>query len=127
MRNTVIFTVSILLLTGGVYYIYDQNRDAHITGFFDLEPCTGSLTILYDNYVFDSSGRAEWGFSCLIEIGETAVLFDTGGEPEVLRHNIEAFDVDVSTIDCVVLSSASETCFGCHSTLILSFSFLGSI
>lgn len=104
MRNTVIIVVSILLVSAGAYYIYDQNREAPITGYLDLEPGTGSLTILYDNYICDSSGRADWGFSCLIEIGDTVVLFDTGGDSEVLRHNIEAFDVDVSTIDCIVLS-----------------------
>jgi 7,8-dihydropterin-6-yl-methyl-4-(beta-D-ribofuranosyl)aminobenzene 5'-phosphate synthase len=60
--------------------------------------------ILYDNYVFDPRCQAEWGFSCLIETSEMVILFDTGGEPEVLRHNIEALDVDVSEIDCIVIS-----------------------
>ncbi len=104
MKNTTIIAMVILAAVAGSAYIFTQNKETPLTGFMQLEPCTGSLTILYDNYIHDSSGRAEWGFSCLIEIEDTTILFDTGGEPEVLRHNIEAFNVDVSEIDCIVLS-----------------------
>jgi len=104
MKNTTIIAIVILAAVAGAAYIFTQNKETPLTGFMQLEPCTGSLTILYDNYIHDSSGWAEWGFSCLIEIEGTTILFDTGGEPEVLRHNIEAFNVDVSEIDCIVLS-----------------------
>lgn len=104
MRKTAIFTIVILLAAAGGVYIYNQNMEPQISGYLELEQSSGSLTILYDNYQYDTDGRAEWGFSCLVETPDKVVLFDTGGEIDILRHNIEAFDVDLSTIDCVVIS-----------------------
>ena len=69
-----------------------------------LEECSGTLTILYDNNPFEESCVSEWGFSCLVELEDKTILFDTGGDPEVFAHNIEALGVDVTEIDCVVLS-----------------------
>jgi 7,8-dihydropterin-6-yl-methyl-4-(beta-D-ribofuranosyl)aminobenzene 5'-phosphate synthase len=69
-----------------------------------LEPSKGSITVLYDNYVYEPGTRAEWGFSCLIQTSEKFILFDTGGEEEVLQFNIEALEIDVSDIDCIVIS-----------------------
>ncbi len=69
-----------------------------------LEECGGTLTILYDNNPFEESCMTEWGFSCLVELEDKTILFDTGGDPEVFAHNIEALGVDVTEIDCIVLS-----------------------
>lgn len=69
-----------------------------------LEECSGTLTILYDNNPFEESCMTEWGFSCLVELEDKTILFDTGGDPEVFAHNIDALCVDVTEIDCVVLS-----------------------
>jgi 7,8-dihydropterin-6-yl-methyl-4-(beta-D-ribofuranosyl)aminobenzene 5'-phosphate synthase len=87
-----------------------------------------SITILYDNTVAESgvwrpeterdlqqsevSGlksqvskcKAAWGFSALVELGGKVVLFDTGGDPEVLKHNVEALGVDLSKVDAIVIS-----------------------
>lgn len=104
MKNTTIIAIVIIVAVAGIAYTSTQNKETPLKGYMQLEPCTGSLTILYDNYIYDTRGQAEWGFSCLIEIEDTTIFFDTGGEPDVLRHNIEAFNVDVSEIDCIVLS-----------------------
>jgi 7,8-dihydropterin-6-yl-methyl-4-(beta-D-ribofuranosyl)aminobenzene 5'-phosphate synthase len=72
--------------------------------FLDLEECSGTLTILYDNNPYEEGCLTEWGFSCLVELEENTVLFDTGGDPEILAHNMEALGVDVTEIDCIVLS-----------------------
>ena len=69
-----------------------------------LEERGGTLTILYDNNPFEESCMTEWGFSCLVELEDKTILFDTGGNPEVFAHNIEALGVDVTEIDCIVLS-----------------------
>jgi len=69
-----------------------------------LEECGGTLTILYDNNPFEESCMTEWGFSCLVELEDKTILFDTGGDPEGFAHNIEALGVDVTEIDCIVLS-----------------------
>ncbi len=62
------------------------------------------FTVLYDNYVFREGTRADWGFSCLIEGAEKTILFDTGTNPEILKHNVDALKVDLKKVDLVVLS-----------------------
>jgi 7,8-dihydropterin-6-yl-methyl-4-(beta-D-ribofuranosyl)aminobenzene 5'-phosphate synthase len=63
-----------------------------------------TLTIMYDNYTYDKSLRAEWGFSCLIEGTEQTVLFDTGGDANVLEANFRKLKIDPNKIDTVVIS-----------------------
>lgn len=52
--------------------------------------------------------RAVHGLSMLVrtrcEGHESNVLFDVGGDPDVLLNNMEALRVDPSIVDCVVLS-----------------------
>ncbi len=62
------------------------------------------ITILYDNYVFKEGTRADWGFSCLIEGTEETILFDTGTQADILRHNIETLGVDITQVDIIVIS-----------------------
>jgi len=47
---------------------------------------TLKLKILYDNRALEGF-RADWGFACLVEAQEV-VLFDTGADGSVLRHNM---------------------------------------
>jgi len=93
----------LLVLLGGVIVLYRPVEES-ASGILQLQPTSGALTVLFDNYLYESSCQTEWGYSCLVETPEMTVLFDTGGEPTVLAHNIEALDVDVQEIDCIVLS-----------------------
>jgi 7,8-dihydropterin-6-yl-methyl-4-(beta-D-ribofuranosyl)aminobenzene 5'-phosphate synthase len=63
-----------------------------------------TLTVMYDNYKHDKSLQAEWGFSCLIEGAEQTVLFDTGGDANVLEANFRKLKIDPNKIDTVVIS-----------------------
>jgi len=64
------------------------------------------LTILYDNTVYRAGAglMARWGFSCLVETGRRRILFDTGGDGQVLLSNMAALDVSPGDIDVVVVS-----------------------
>ncbi|MBN1872848.1 MAG: MBL fold metallo-hydrolase [Anaerolineae bacterium] len=65
------------------------------------------LTIIYDNVppaINDSRLRAEWGFAAWLEYGDQVVLFDTGGDSQVLLANMEALGLDPQAIDVIVLS-----------------------
>jgi 7,8-dihydropterin-6-yl-methyl-4-(beta-D-ribofuranosyl)aminobenzene 5'-phosphate synthase len=62
------------------------------------------MTVLYDNYVAAEGTKAAWGFSCLIEGTAKIILFDTGGNPDTFRHNVEHLSVDLNSVDDVVLS-----------------------
>ena len=62
------------------------------------------LTILYDNNPHDDRLKSSWGFSCLIEGEGKTVLFDTGGDGEILLYNMRVLGRDPKKIDTIVLS-----------------------
>ncbi len=62
------------------------------------------ITILYDNTAATRGLRAAWGFAALVEAHGRTVLFDTGGDPAVLRDNLAVLKVDASRIQAVVIS-----------------------
>jgi 7,8-dihydropterin-6-yl-methyl-4-(beta-D-ribofuranosyl)aminobenzene 5'-phosphate synthase len=63
-----------------------------------------TLTVVYDNVVFDTRLKTAWGFACLIETAETTILFDTGGDGPTLMSNLATLGFDPSRVDAVVLS-----------------------
>lgn len=62
------------------------------------------ITIVYDNTTTSDSLIADWGFSCLIELPERKILFDTGGNGKILLENLFTLNIDPSTIDDIVIS-----------------------
>jgi 7,8-dihydropterin-6-yl-methyl-4-(beta-D-ribofuranosyl)aminobenzene 5'-phosphate synthase len=63
-----------------------------------------SVTVLYDNVPLDPACTCSWGFSCLIRGAEHTILFDTGGDPQILARNMSRLGVDRREISLVVLS-----------------------
>ncbi len=65
------------------------------------------ITILYDNTVWLENLTADWGFACLIEEEKTPViLFDTGGNGQILLSNMKKMGVDPLSVDEVFISHA---------------------
>lgn len=64
------------------------------------------FTILYDNNPGVEGLRTGWGFSCLVELPEGTLLFDTGGDGPALLANFEVLGKDPRAVDVVVLSHA---------------------
>jgi len=62
------------------------------------------ITIVYDNYPFDDRLDTAWGFSCVIDGLDKRILFDTGGNGNVLLSNMAKLGIDPAQIDMVVLS-----------------------
>lgn len=64
---------------------------------------SAEVTILSSNL---ASARVvgEWGFSALAEVDGHCVLFDAGRDPDTVRRNARAPDVDLSCVTDVVLS-----------------------
>lgn len=62
------------------------------------------VTILYDAFAKSPAVTKAWGFSALVEYGGKRILFDTGGNAEVLEHNVKALGLDLSKLEFVVLS-----------------------
>ena len=62
------------------------------------------LTVLYDNTSLRDDLRADWGFSCAIELPGTRVLFDTGADPQILLGNMRALGFGPGDFEFVVIS-----------------------
>jgi 7,8-dihydropterin-6-yl-methyl-4-(beta-D-ribofuranosyl)aminobenzene 5'-phosphate synthase len=63
-----------------------------------------TFTILYNDVALNDSFAADQGFSCLVEAGEKAYLFDAGRIDEALAQNGAAASVDYSRIELVFVS-----------------------
>lgn len=62
------------------------------------------IIILYDNYQFSENTIADWGFSCLVISGSDTILFDTGARKDIFFHNVDAMDIDLHTVQTLVIS-----------------------
>ena len=63
-----------------------------------------TITTIYDNYGYKGNLKAAHGFSCFIE--EENLLFDTGGDGEILLKNMENLGIDPKNIKRIVISHA---------------------
>jgi len=82
--------------------LYDQGLGNPV--YPESERSQGKFTILYDNNPYDYRLKSSWGFSCLIELWEKTILFDTGGDGEILLYNMRVLNKDPKIIDMAVLS-----------------------
>src|SRR3954447_9857565 len=73
------------------------------TGISAAEPA-GQITILYDAFGTDAAMKKDWGFSALVEISGKRILFDTGNDPDIFAANVKARNIELTSIDFVVLS-----------------------
>ena len=62
------------------------------------------ITILYDAFGKDPALQKDWGYAALVEYGGKRILFDTGNNPDVFEQNAKAKSIDLSKLDCVVMS-----------------------
>ena len=63
-----------------------------------------TIAIAYDNNEYDSRLISAWGFSCVVKRPEKTILFDTGGDGEILLDNMKKLGTRPSEIDVIVLS-----------------------
>jgi 7,8-dihydropterin-6-yl-methyl-4-(beta-D-ribofuranosyl)aminobenzene 5'-phosphate synthase len=69
---------------------------------------TLTISIAYDNNPFDQRLSTSWGFAALVEYRDYKLLFDTGGDGQILMENMRILGIDPSQIDSVVLSHTHE-------------------
>ena len=65
---------------------------------------SSQITILYDAFGTDAAMKKDWGFSALVEISGKRILFDTGNDADIFEANVKAKNIDLTSIDFVVLS-----------------------
>jgi len=62
------------------------------------------ITVIYDNNPFLKGLQTDWGFACLVEVGKTKLLFDTGDNGNILLSNMAKLNIDPKSIDFIFLS-----------------------
>ena len=66
------------------------------------------LTILFDNYPFDSRLSIQWGFAALVEYHGHTLLFDTGADGSMLLENMKQLGADPRSVEAVIISHAHD-------------------
>jgi 7,8-dihydropterin-6-yl-methyl-4-(beta-D-ribofuranosyl)aminobenzene 5'-phosphate synthase len=67
---------------------------------------TLTITVVYDNMVYEEGLGTGWGYAAVVERGGTVLLFDTGGDGATLMANLRQLGVDPRRITAIVLSHA---------------------
>lgn len=62
------------------------------------------ITILYDNQTESPELKADWGFAAYITVNGINILFDTGGNGEILLYNMKKLKKSAQKVDIVFLS-----------------------
>ncbi len=85
--------LKILILTGILFSVQAKEEKPEIT-----------LISVYDNYQVAPELKTAWGFATIIKTPRELILFDTGGNPEILLFNMEKLGIEPLSIKKVVIS-----------------------
>jgi 7,8-dihydropterin-6-yl-methyl-4-(beta-D-ribofuranosyl)aminobenzene 5'-phosphate synthase len=64
------------------------------------------ITILYNNIPSDPRLQTDWGFAALVEYRGEILLFDSGGNGQILMQNIKILELDPARVRHVMISHA---------------------
>jgi len=63
-----------------------------------------TISVIYNNVDFNKMLTSAWGMSCVIEGFDKIILFDTGGDGNILLSNMDKMGIKHEKVDIVVLS-----------------------
>ena len=95
MNSKILILSGILILTGTriSFAVQAKKENPEIT-----------LISVYDNYQVDPELKTAWGFATIIKTPQELILFDTGGDSEILLSNMKKLGINPSSIKKVVIS-----------------------
>jgi 7,8-dihydropterin-6-yl-methyl-4-(beta-D-ribofuranosyl)aminobenzene 5'-phosphate synthase len=70
------------------------------------EPASNTITVVYNHVRTDSATDLQrgGGFGAFVEFNGRVILFDTGGQADILLHNLQELKKDALKIEAVVIS-----------------------
>lgn len=76
------------------------------TGISSTEKTKNAITLIsvYDNYQVNPELKTDWGFGCFIKTAKDNILFDTGGNKEILLFNMKKMGIEPESVDKVFIS-----------------------
>ena len=77
-----------------------------LLAFTAVTPALGAdrVTVLYDAFGERPNLKRDWGIALLVEVSGKKILFDTGNNPDVFAANVRALNLDLKSLDFVVIS-----------------------
>lgn len=63
-----------------------------------------TIKIIYDNCRAHEGFQEGWGFSCLVDLGDRKILFDTGADSKAFFSNLEKLNIQCEEITDVLFS-----------------------
>lgn len=107
MSKNILIIVGILILVAvAIWFLIPTERTVPPETFIELEKEGAEITLIsvYDNYQVNQNLKAAWGFACIIKTPKEIVLFDTGGNSEILLFNMEKMNITPKSISKIVIS-----------------------
>lgn len=102
IRNSLIQAIVVSVgVIGAPVYAHEAARSADA---LEITVLSTMLSDAIDDDAYSSFG--EWGFSSLVEIGESKLLYDTGYHPDLVLRNSEKLGIELSDVEEVILSHA---------------------
>ncbi len=113
-HKTFIFIAILILAGAGISLIgfpkevqsrvsFDQKQELKI-GERDGKAEEVTLISVYDNYQVNPRLKTAWGFGCVVKTSNELLLFDTGGNSEILLSNMEKMNIDTKWISAIIIS-----------------------
>ena len=106
MNIKILTLIGILIFTGmGIWFSVRTEKVTHLELSIESEgEAEISLISVYDNYQVNPELKTAWGFATIIKTPKELILFDTGGNSEILLSNMEKLGIEPSSITKVVIS-----------------------
>jgi 7,8-dihydropterin-6-yl-methyl-4-(beta-D-ribofuranosyl)aminobenzene 5'-phosphate synthase len=95
-------SIIIILLTGWALFMSQFN--IVVAGIEKHGQSRLRLYVVFNNVPYKPGLQTSWGFSCLIKGLDKTVLFDTGGNGDILLSNMQQLGLNASAVDAIVLS-----------------------
>jgi len=108
MNIKILILIGILILTGiGIWFSVQTEKPTQPE--IPIEPEKGEkpeiiLISVYDNYQVNPELKTAWGFATIIKTPNELILFDTGGNSEILLFNMEKLGINPASIKKIVIS-----------------------
>ena len=97
-KSIIILLLLLLIIFAGGFAMSQINNGS------ENKRDTIRITIIYDNNPLVEGLQTDWGFACLVEVGKTKLLFDTGDNGGILLGNMAKLNIDPKSVGLVFLS-----------------------
>ncbi len=108
MNFKILILIGILILAGIGIWLSVQTEKITQPGISIVsekeEKQEITLISVYDNYQVDPEMKTSWGFATIIKTPRDVILFDTGGNSEILLFNMKKLGIDPASIKKIVIS-----------------------